>query len=982
MNIFLNIFNSHKRKTFIALLEEEERKLCFFKVQNINSKTIEKFNKICKNRKNIDLIKKFNFINEKVKFHNKKVKLLTDKFIDSKNYWQNNNFEHEVKTKSLDNLNLRLKNELEVFEEIFQYKNSDEFICKQDIEKIKKSIELIPLIKQQKKYVEEIQEIINSYDNVYIDMENANFLFSEIRKLNKINSKLPAKFFKLKSKIDNKWINAHNELFIEKNLNNTIFDNINGKSLDEDQRRAILCDSKSNLVIAGAGSGKTLTICGKIKWLLYNGIKPSEILLLSYSADSVDDLQNKCKKINKSIKVKTFHSLGKEILKIDKNPIESIESIIQSFLENNLTQKTEIGQKIFKFYSLFLYQPEINDKKCQEKWEEYEKIENYDFKTLKDILSFTNTNNQKTTMKREMVRSIEELVIANWLFMNGIKYEYESVYKHKINSNDRSEYTPDFYLPDYQIYIEHFGINSENKTPQYSKKMEDQYLKDMAWKREVHKKYGTNLIETYSYEFSNQTIFHKLEKKLKIKTKNRIDEEIFKRYIECIFDNKNLLYLKKLLLQSVNLYKSNFLYDSGFEKILNNFESKNTYQKFRTNLFLEICKEAFLFYKSEIQKQGKIDFDYMILKTIEVINDLKNYKYKYVLVDEFQDISWPRFKFLKKILEHGNSKIFAVGDDWQSIYRFAGSDINIFLNFAEEFEDAKINKISMTYRNSQEMQTIMQKFIQKNKQQIEKSIKSSLHEKEPIRIIYDNSKSEAFKKVLTKINQVNPNSKILILGRNKSDVETISSKDIQIEKVKKDDEQKLISSITFNKLKMTFKTIHKSKGLEEDYVILINGENKKDGLPNKMEDDEIINIFLPKKDQYDFAEERRLFYVAITRAKKVAYILSNINNPSIFVKEIDTEHINNINSKKYKCPICDANLRIEKVYNKDKYFWGCPYRKRCGFKFYGNEDDLKRNKICPKCKKNYLIVKTNSKTNKQFLGCCGKGGCGYTESFE
>lgn len=979
MNIFINIFNSHKRKRLIALLGKEERKLHFFKVQNINSKTIEKISKVCKNRKNTDLIKKFNSINKKIEFHNRRVKFLTDKLVNSKNYWKSNNFEDEVKTKNLDSINLRLKNELEIFEEIFQYKNSDEFICQQDIEKIRKSIEFIPLIKQQKKYVEEIQKIIDSYDNVYIDMENANILFSEIRKLNEIDSKLPAKFFKLKSKIDNEWINAHNKLFIEKNLNNTLFNDINGKSLDEDQRRAILCDSKSNLVIAGAGSGKTLTICGKIKWLLSNGIKPSEILLLSYSNDSAKDLERKTKLINPLLKVKTFHGLGYEMLKTKKRPIESIEDILHSFLKDNLIEKTKIGEKIFKFYSLFLYQPENEDEIYEEKWEEYEKIENYDFKTLKDVLSSTNTNNSKITIKRERVRSIEELVIANWLFINGIKYEYEPVYKRKIDSNDRHDYTPDFYLPDYDIYIEHFGINSDGRAPQYSKKIEEQYLKDMTWKREVHKKYNTNLIETYSYEFKNQTIFDKLEKTLKIETKNRIDKEIFKGYIECIFDNKDFSYLKKLLLQSVNLYKSNFLYDSGFEKILNNFEFKNIYQKFRTILFLEICKEAFLFCKSEVQKQGKIDFDYMILKTIEIINDQENYKYKYVLVDEFQDISWTRLKFLKKILEHGNSKIFAVGDDWQSIYRFAGSDVNVFLNFAEEFEDVKINKISMTYRNSQEMQTIMQKFILKNKQQIEKTIKSSLHEKNPIKIIYDNNKSDAFKKALSEINQINPSSKILILGRNRYDVETILSEDIQMKKV---NNQIALSSTTFNKFKMTFKTIHKSKGLEEDYVILINGENKKDGLPNKMEDDKIINIFLPKKDQYDFAEERRLFYVAITRAKKVAYVLSNINNPSIFVKEIDIQHINNINSKKYKCPICGANLRIEKVYNKDKYFWGCPYRKRCGFKFYGNEDDLKRKKVCPKCKKNYLILKTNTKTNKQFLGCYGKGRCYYTESLE
>ena len=253
-------------------------------------------------------------------------------------------------------------------------------------------------------------------------------------------------------------------------------------------------------------------------------------------------------------------------------------------------------------------------------------------------------------------------------------------------------------------------------------------------------------------------------------------------------------------------------------------------------------------------------------------------KYKYIIIDEYQDTSYVKFNLIKNILEKTNAHLLAVGDDFQSIYRFTGCNLDIFVNFKKYFKDSTIMKIENTYRNSLELINITSKFILKNKKQIKKNLQSSKHLDKPIKYIYYNNKKEIFKKLIIDIYN-KTKKEIMILGRNNKDINSVINDDFILSN----------NDLIFLKnkdIKMKYYTVHKSKGLESDNVIIINMEDKLLGFPSQIEDDKILGFVLNKKDYYPYEEERRIFYVALTRTKNEVYLLIPVNKKSIFVDEI------------------------------------------------------------------------------------------------
>jgi len=242
-------------------------------------------------------------------------------------------------------------------------------------------------------------------------------------------------------------------------------------------------------------------------------------------------------------------------------------------------------------------------------------------------------------------------------------------------------------------------------------------------------------------------------------------------------------------------------------------------------------------------------------------------QYKYIIVDEYQDTSYIRYFLLKEIINKTDAKIICVGDDYQSIYRFNGCNLNMFLNFKKYFGYTKVLKINNTYRNSQELINVAGKFIMKNKRQLYKKLRSSKSIDKPIKIMYGDN----LKKLLDKV--IEKHKKILILGRNNFDIDKYF-------RIDKD------NNIQYNKVNIKYLTIHASKGLEEECVVIINLKDDILGMPNKIKDDKILKYVNNNIDIYPYEEERRLFYVALTRTKSDVYLLVDKKNPSIFVKEL------------------------------------------------------------------------------------------------
>lgn len=343
-------------------------------------------------------------------------------------------------------------------------------------------------------------------------------------------------------------------------------------------------------------------------------------------------------------------------------------------------------------------------------------------------------------------------------------------------------------------------------------------------------------------------------------------------------EEKKLNTLKSLIEKFINLFKANDFKSEEFITFLKNEKNK----KYKN--FIILTYYIYHTYQKELQSKKEIDFSDMIslsTKYVEKYGYPK--KVKYIIIDEFQDTSKVRFNLIKAILKKTNAKLLVVGDDFQSIYRFTGCDLKLFLDFNQIFKNSEILKIENTYRNSQELINIAGSFIMKNKNQLKKDLKSKKENKYPVQIIYYKNMIKTFIKLIEHIYNTT-NKPILILGRNNFDVTELTKTNLfTLENTN------LI--YTKNKdIKMTYLTVHRSKGLEEENVIVINLKNSRLGFPNQINDHKVLKHVSCKEDDYPHAEERRLFYVAITRTKNNTYLLTPTQNESIFVTEVKKDY--------------------------------------------------------------------------------------------
>ena len=373
------------------------------------------------------------------------------------------------------------------------------------------------------------------------------------------------------------------------------------------------------------------------------------------------------------------------------------------------------------------------------------------------------------------------------------------------------------------------------------------------------------LKDDLNYEVEVLT-FHKLALKVIGSKKEILIEDILTDIIINTFSNDKLFGLFNLnkdemffiVKTFINLFKANNYELDKFYFFINKSSVKD-------KMLLKEIMKCYICYQSYLNKENIIDFNDMINLAIKNL-DKSTIRYKYIIIDEYQDISQTKFLFIKKLIKLSNSNFFAVGDDFQSIYKFTGSNINVITNFKKYFPISKIIKLKKTYRNSNELVKIAGKFIMKNPFQVKKKLKSSKKIKNPVHIIYYYNLNESMQNIINE-DKIN---KLFILSRNNKDLENIDIKGINYKKM----------------------SVHKSKGLQEDYIFLINVNNLSNGFPNKFANHYILNYVNNYKERYLYEEERRLFYVAITRCIKRVYIFVPYNMESCFIKEI--KHYKNV----------------------------------------------------------------------------------------
>ncbi len=257
-----------------------------------------------------------------------------------------------------------------------------------------------------------------------------------------------------------------------------------------------MTDEDHNLVVAAAGSGKTAVIVAKLAYILKQGdIHPSQILILAFNQAARDELRKRiAEKIDspsaQETSVMTFHELGYSIIGATTSRKPSLAKhadatwktaqYIREIIDELRSDK-EFEQSLLEWFDWHLHQ--------------YKSA--FEFESAGEYYEYLEEN-EIVTLKGEKVNSYEECMIANFLHLNGIDYEYEAAYEFDTADARHRQYQPDFFLPGGKIYIEHFGVNRHGGTAPFVDK--EEYRRSMEWKRNLHKIHKTDLIETYSYQ--------------------------------------------------------------------------------------------------------------------------------------------------------------------------------------------------------------------------------------------------------------------------------------------------------------------------------------------------------------------------------------------------------------------------------------------------------------------------------------------------
>lgn len=662
----------------------------------------------------------------------------------------------------------------------------------------------------------------------------------------------------------------NNKRFIERQLseNKEYFDTVLSHPLDDQQREAIVSLEDNVLVISSAGSGKTMTTVGKVRYLIdKQGVSPDKILLITFTRKAADSLSERLG--IEGLKCRTFHKLALDIIgeaTCEKPTITDQDfpaQVYHELFENNPDFKTAIADYILN--SRYAMRDQFEYDSRQEFVEDRQK---YGIQTFfRDMRG-----------KPVFCKSDEECRIADFLGSRGISFLYEEPYEVNTQDPEHRQYRPDFSLylntadgKTKHLYLEHFAVNEEgNCPPWFSNRDIINYKEGIEWKRRLHKRQGTVLLETSSGDFHRGDVFEKLTQQLKEQgvvfskaTAQSVSRELRRQ-------EENILAM---------LTAFNFLLKSR-DRTIDDIRRRVSFgpDSYTLNGIIAPFVEA---YNQLESKNNVIDFTDAIIWATNLCNNGHRPDYDYILVDEFQDISLDRYRFLQALRRDlPLTKLFCVGDDWQSIYRFAGSDMALFKQFEKFFGYTKKCLMETTYRFGEPAIAETSKFILTNPEQAVKEVHSfSADVETSLSFLPANDKADEVDIIKSLIEQIPQDKEVIIIGRYSFDIGIFKDTDFVIHDTKDH------PCLTLGKRKINYLTIHKSKGLESDYVILINCNGGTMGFPSQISDSPILKYVLSEPDAYEFSEERRVFYVGITRAKKKTWVLYNRQNPSIFIKE-------------------------------------------------------------------------------------------------
>ncbi len=678
-------------------------------------------------------------------------------------------------------------------------------------------------------------------------------------------------------------IKQHNETIINSLLDThkEFFDHCLKYPLDKQQRRSIVSEEDNCLVVSSAGSGKTSSIVGKVKYLIeIKGVAPERILLISYTNKAVAELTERM--ATDGLKGYTFHKLAIDIIGrvtgVKPSIYDNTDSLFVD-IYHKLLEKSSFKKNIVEYFIDYQTNEADWEQRKNEKREHLSEQKKVQLKAM-----FPDMDGKAIYVKSE-----QEQKICFVLSSLGVKFKYEEPYEHQLADEMHSQYRPDFSIYFEQggvtkrIYLEHFGVDEHGLVPSWFAKdkgityeeANQKYNDGITWKKTAHQKFGTQLLVTSSADFHYSDIRDKLRKLLYdagVPIQEKTDEELYDLVLPK--GSKQEKAFIRLVVTFATLVKSSC---KTIKEVLE--QAKNANDERSVFIIKNIFQPVYKCYISALRDSNQIDFTDAILQATEICRTSHPVEYDYIIVDEFQDISVDRYNFLK-VLREGNppAKLYCVGDDWQSIYRFSGSDMALFNQFSEYFGATEINKIETTYRFGEPLVSLSSRFIQRNKTQIQKNIRSFSSETKTELEFYSYDRRDYCNAIGQLIASIPSDKSIFLLGRYSFDDYYLS---FMYQSIKEGNKFYYV----IGGRKIEFLTVHKSKGLEADYVILLQCNKDTYGFPSLISDDPVLNYVLTKSDQFPYGEERRLFYVAITRAKIKTLVLYDKRFPSVFVDE-------------------------------------------------------------------------------------------------
>lgn len=710
-------------------------------------------------------------------------------------------------------------------------------------------------------------------------------------------------------------------------------------SLNDKQREAVVSEDKRLLVLAGAGSGKTKTLLQKLIYLIEEkGVSPSSILAITFTKNATNEMIDRLiisadqtgeyekllfdKRLSKADKDKERFLQQKKYKWIDGLTVRTFHSFCYSILRNygvnefdnkfriigdeKKDEEDELSKHVAP-ETVFEVVHKLLIEQC-ENTEFLLQLKRYILDYIIDKIHLKKTDGNYLpkdgkyfkTLDGTKVRSKSEQFIADWFYRHSIKYEYEPL----LNVKDFA-FHPDFYVPEANLYIEHVSDKSFS-----TKDKEEQFQKG-----------NLLLVKTFEAMTKDSALFnHTLDKVVKNRLPANYHATVALTYKEEF--NGYHEDVKDFVAQIMRITDMIKVENIDFDLVLENAR-KDQHERVRN--FYELAIPIVKKYVEYCTNKSYLDFNDLISRSTslfqnheDIANKYKS-KYQYILVDEFQDVNNLQVELIKLLLTD-QTQLFCVGDDWQSIYGFRGSNVSYIVDFENHFTNSKVIKLNLNYRSTQNIVGASNEVIKHNKFKVEKEIQASKKSEHKI-VVYSGSNQDeniqfCFDKVKELLEDGFSNDDILFLYRR----------------------SKMYSPYFFRfkneGVRVQSKTIHAAKGLEAKVVFIIGLTEGNGGFPDIWLEDRIFQVI--KKANHDLLmeEERRLFYVAITRAKDKLFLITEKGNESSFLKEIPETF-----TVKTSIPIksvVEKVITCDKCYSQLEKLWVvCPY---CGEKVNGQTE--------------------------------------------